>query len=290
MIYDVIILGSGVAGLTAGLYLGRANKKVMIIESGVLGGTVSSLETIDNYPGMPHTSGEKLINGLVSQVTELSANIDFMSITSIDFDKKCIYSGDKSFFYKSLIIATGTSYKQLNLPNVERYKFKGVSYCAVCDGRLYKDKEVVVVTDGMMGKSSIDYLKNIVGSLTIVDISGGYSDTSDDVKVYSQASVLEVFGDNYLSGIRINISGKFIDIRCDGLFVCLGKSTDISLFENDLKCAEGHICADENMHTNIEGVFVAGDVRVKSLRQIVTAISDGAIAGSEAIKYLETLR
>lgn len=290
MIYDAIVLGSGVAGLTAGLYLGRANKSVMIIENSVLGGTVASLETIENYPGMQHTSGEKLINGLISQVSELGVNIDFMTVTSIDFDKKCIYSGNNSFEYKTLIIATGTSYKPLKLQNASKFQFRGLSYCAVCDGRLYNGKNVVVVTDGLIGKSAIEYLSGLADNLSVVDISNNYHSTSDLVKVYSNSNIIEILGDKFVSGVRVRTEDGVVEIPCDGLFVSLGKATDISLFKDKLICENGHICSDENMHTNIEGVYVAGDVRVKSLRQIVTSASDGAIAGTEAIKYLTKMK
>lgn len=289
MIYDAIVLGSGVAGLTAGLYLGRANKSVMIIENSVLGGTVSSLDTIDNYPGMPHTTGEKLINNLVSQVAELGVNIDFMPVTSIDFDNKCILSDKTSLYYKTLIIATGTSYKTLNLPAVDRFRYRGISYCAVCDGRLYKGKDVAVIVDGNSGNSAIEYLSNLVNKLTVVDISSGCTLDKSNVNIYSNANVVDILGDNYVSGVKVETNGMMVNVPCDGIFISLGKESNISLFENRLKCKDGHICTDENMHTNIDGVYVAGDIRVKNLRQIVTAASDGAIAGTEAIKYITSI-
>lgn len=287
MVYDAIVLGSGVAGLTAGLYLGRANKSVMIIESSVLGGTVASLETIDNYPGLPHVSGEKLINTLLSQVAELGVNIDFLPVSSIDFDNKMVICDNIRLEYKTLIIATGSSYKTLNLPGIDRYRFKGVSYCAVCDGRLYKGKNIVVITDGNSGVGSIEYLSNLTDSISVVNISSNNCKiTKSNICVYDGAKVLDISGDNFVSNIQIEMNDSTIDIPCDGIFVSLGKASDIGLFKDKIKCANGHICSDENMHTNIDGVYVAGDIRNKSLRQIITAMSDGAIAGTEAIKYL----
>lgn len=288
MVYDAIVLGSGVAGLTAGLYLGRANKSVMIIENSVLGGTVASLETIDNYPGLPHISGEKLISTLLSQVAELGVSIDFLPVKSIDFDNKLVICDNIKLEYKTLIIATGSSYKTLNLSGIDRYRFKGVSYCAVCDGRLYKGKNIVVITDGDSGIGSIEYLSNLTDSITVVNISSSNksSISKHDICMYDDAKVLNISGDNYVSNIQIEMNDSTIDIPCDGIFVSLGKVSDISLFKDKIECVDGHICSDENMHTNIDGVYVAGDIRNKSLRQIITAMSDGAIAGTEAIKYL----
>lgn len=295
MVYDTIILGSGVAGLTAGLYLARGNKNVMLIEEGILGGTTATLGQVDNYPAMPHTSGERIINNLVSQVAEIGVIIDFLHINHIDFDKNTIYCDNLSdnskqitLQYKTLIIATGTSCKKLNIPTENKFRFKGLSYCAVCDGRLFKGKRVVVVTDGTSAKHDISYLMDICKDIVVVDSTDIFS--SDKLNVVNNARITEVVGKDFVEGVKILTPLGEKVIVCDGIFVSLGRCSDISLFENKLDNVDMHLLSDENMHTNIPNVFVAGDVRVKSLRQIVTAVSDGAIAGTEAIKYLSTLK
>jgi len=172
----------------------------------------------------------------------------------------------------------------LNVKNEDKFKQSGISYCAVCDGTLYKNKNIVVITDGYMGKSSIDYLANLTDKLTVLDLSSFYKD--EEHQVVNNTKILEFIGDSKIHQIKYLSDNQEHIIDCDGVFISLGKSTDISLYESKIKCANGYICSDEKMHTNTPNVFVAGDIREKSLRQIITACADGAIAGTEAIKYL----
>ena len=286
MKYDCVIIGSGVAGLTAALYIARSKKSVMIIEDSVLGGTTATLDKIENYPGYISISGMELIQNMIQQVSKLGVTIDFLNIKSIDFDKKTINCDNTLIEYKTLIIASGTSYKKLNIDSEDKFKFKGLSYCAVCDGALYKNKKIVVVTNGNSAKTSIDYLLNISKDIVVVDMGNKYFDSR--VELFSNVCIKEIKGNNFVEGILININGNDIIIDCSAVFVILGKETRLTLYDKiDIK--DGFIVSDENMHTNIEGVFVAGDVRYKSLRQIVTACSDGAIAGTEAIKFIQKI-
>lgn len=285
MKYDCVIIGSGVAGLTSALYLARAKKTVMIIENSVLGGTTATLDIIENYPGFQSISGIDLIQNMLTQISSLGVNIDFLQIQSIDFDKKLISCDNSVIEYKTLIIASGTSYNRMNLPNEDKFKFKGLSYCAVCDGSLYKNKRIVVVTHGHLGDSALDYLSNISNDIVVVN----YSDEVRDDKfiTYNNATPINILGKQFVEGLEINQNNKQIKIDCDAIFVSLGKRTDLSLYKNRIECEGMYILSDENMHTNIKGVFVAGDIRKKSLRQIITACYDGAIAGTEAIKYIQ---
>lgn len=284
MEYDVVIIGSGVAGLTAGIYAGRAKKSVLIIEDNVLGGTTATLTDIENYPGFSKISGFDLINNMCLQATSFGVNIEYLSINSIDFDKNTILSDNISIKYKTLIIASGTSYKRLNIDNEDFYKFKGLSYCAVCDGSLYRNKKIVVVTDGYSGKTSIDYLSNITKDIIVLDINDKFN--NDDFQVYCNVSIKKLSGDLLLDSIEFESNGEHIQLDIDGMFVAIGKESNLSLYEKHLDIEDGFLVTDENMHTNLDNVFVAGDIRKKSLRQIVTACADGAIAGTEAIKYL----
>ena len=284
MDYDIVIIGSGVAGLTAALYSIRGNKKVLIIEEDNIGGITSTLDEIENYPGYQKISGFDLISNIYNQVSMLGCEFLITNTQSIDFDNKYIVTSNGNINYKALIIASGSSYKKLNLPNEEKFKQNGISYCAVCDGNLYKNKHIVVITDGFSGKNSIDYLSNLSDKITVLDISHIYR--NDKINVYSNVTIKEFYGDSRIKGILINVDGNDFKIDCDGIFVSLGRITNIKLYQEKIITENGYIVSDENMHTNIDGVFVAGDIRKKSLRQIITACSDGAIAGTEAIKYL----
>lgn len=284
MKFDIVIIGSGVAGLTASIYAKRGNKSVAIIEADNLGGTTATLEKIENYPGYVEVSGFDLVNNMFTQATKLGVKFIFDKIKNIDFDNNLILANDNQIEYSTLIIASGSSYRKLGIQSEDKFSQKGISYCAVCDGALFKSKKIVVVTDGYTGKSSIEYLSNLTKDLLILDISKFYK--NDNLKVVNNVEILEFIGDNKLQKIKYKVDDVEYLIDCDGVFISLGKSTDITLYESKIKCANGYICADENMHTNIPNVFVAGDIREKSLRQIITACSDGAIAGTEAIKYL----
>lgn len=286
MVYDTIIIGSGMAGLTASIYLARAKKNVMIIEDAVIGGITATLDSIENYPGYENVSGMQLVQNTFKQASKLGVNVDLMHIKKIDFDSKSIITDKTTLYYKTLIIASGTSYKKLNLTEEDRFKFRGLSYCAVCDGSLYKNRKIIVVTNGNAGAEAIEYLSNITQDIEIVDISDKY--ISNKFKVYNNTNVTKINGKEFVESIDVKLpNDKITNLICDGLFVCLGKETNLDLYKSKIITENGYICSDEDMHTNIDGVFVAGDIRKKTLRQIVTACSDGAIAATEAIKYIQ---
>lgn len=289
MEYDIVIVGSGVAGLTAGIYAARAGKKTLIIENSILGGTTATLDVIENYPGFDKISGSDLVQKIFMQASSLGVNIEFYNIKSIEFKlKKIVLSNNDSISYGALIIATGISNKKLKLANADKYLFKGISYCAVCDGALYKNKNIAVLTDGNIGKSSIEYLSNLTDKIIALDISNKY--TNDKIKVYHNTEILEVKGEDKLTSIIIKSNGENTEINLDALFINLGKENDLNLFKEVLEIKNNFLVTNEDMQTNIDSVFVAGDIRFKSLRQIVTACSDGAIAANSAIKYLQRIK
>jgi thioredoxin reductase (NADPH) len=284
MKYDSVIIGSGVAGLTAALYLARANKSVLIIEDSIIGGTTATLDLIENYPGYDSISGNELVSKMFMQVSKLGVNINFMTINAIDFDNRIVFTAETNIEYKTLIIAAGTSVNKLNIDTEKQFLFKGLSYCAVCDGSLYKNKNIIVVTNGLTGKSSIDYLENITNNITVVDYAGNYS--SNKFEVINNSQIIKINGQNRIESIDIRLdNGEVVNKACDAVFVSLGKTTNLGLYDM-LDKQDGYLKTDENMRTNIDGVFVAGDIRYKSLRQIVTACADGAIAATEAIKFI----
>ena len=284
MLYDIVIIGSGVAGLSAGIYAGRANKSVLIIEDNNIGGTTVTLPNINNYPGFTNISGVELVSNMYKQCLNFDVKFDFLRIDSIDFDRNIIRTDNNIIEYKTLIIASGSTYKRLNIDTEEKFKLHGLSYCAVCDGNLYKNKKIIVFTKNNSAINSVKYLKNLTNDIIVMDISNGFA--VDGIECYHNVLPIEIIGDTNVKGIKamIGISEKVLN--CDGIFVDLGKVTDIDLYKDNLQNESGFLITDENLHTNIPNVFVAGDIRKKSLRQIVTACSDGAIASTEAIKYL----
>ena len=283
--FDVVIIGSGVAGMTAGIYSARSNKSVLIIEDGVLGGTTATLLDINNFPSYVSVDGIDLVQNMQKQCMQFGVQFEFESIESIDFDKNFIHlSNNQTIEYNTLIIASGTSSVKLNAKNEDKFKFKGLSYCAVCDGNLYKNKKLVVFTDNLSASHDIEYLLNLTNDITVCDINNGYK--SEKLKVFSNVTPIELMGENRVNKVKIKVGEEEKILDCDGVFVDLGKTTNLRLYEDKIKTEDGLISSDENMHTNIDNVFVAGDIRKKSLKQIITACADGAIAGTEAIKYL----
>lgn len=282
---DIVIIGSGVAGLTAGIYAGRANKSVLIIEENNFGGTTANLKSIENYPGFVKVDGIELVQNMQMQCMQFGVNFEFGTIVSIDFDNNIITMADKNQIeYKALIIACGSSPRKLNIEGEDIFKFKGVSYCAICDGNLYKNKKLVVFTNNNSAKKDVDYLLNISKDITVLDTSNGYQNSN--VKVLSNIKPVEITGDNVVKNITIDVDGKKQTLDCDGIFIDLGKYSNLDLYRNYINIENNQILSDADMHTNKSNVFVAGDVRKKSLKQIITACSDGAIAATEAIKFL----
>lgn len=288
MNYDVVIVGSGVAGLTAAIYVARAGKSSLVIENSIIGGTTATLESVENYPGFSGKTGGELINIMLGQVISLGVSIEMQNIVSIDFDKKELtFDNGQKCTYGALIISTGTSPIKLTVKGEEELKFKGLSYCATCDGRLYKDKKVVVVTSGVKGSDSIDYLSNLANEVIVLDTTDLYSNSK--YIVYNNVTIKEIIGSDYVEGIAFTMGEEQISIDCSAVFVCLGKNSDNTLFDGKIHTNNNKVITDDKMRTNIPGVYAAGDIRDKELRQIVTACADGAIAATEAIKFVSSL-
>ena len=175
MLYDIVIIGSGVAGLSAGIYAGRANKSVLIIEDNNIGGTTVTLPNINNYPGFTNISGVELVSNMYKQCLNFDVKFDFLRIDSIDFDRNIIRTDNNIIEYKTLIIASGSTYKRLTIDTEEKFKLHGLSYCAVCDGNLYKNKKIIVFTKNNSAINSVKYLKNLTNDIIVMDISNGFA-------------------------------------------------------------------------------------------------------------------
>lgn len=303
-IYDIIIVGAGPAGLTAGLYAVRANRTVLMFEKLVVGGQVVNSSEIANYPGVHTTSGAEIISTMQSQVEAFGAEIKYENVVDI---KKVdnvfqVIANDTIYKAKSVILATGNKSRKLNLPNEEKFLGRGVSYCAVCDGGFFRNKEVAVVGGGDSALEYTKYMSNIASKVYLVNKNlefKGDRTVHDFVKRLEKEGKIEVLagytttqlqGENNLERLVVvnNSTNESIELKVSGVFVAIGKDSANTLFLNEINQDEkGYIITDENMKTSIDGVFACGDVRKKSLKQIVTACSDGAIAATNCIKYID---
>lgn len=285
MEYDIVIIGGGVSGLTAAMYAGRSGMSTMLIEESYIGGITATLDNVENFPGIPNMNGMNFVTSLYGQALNANANIQIATINKIQFDENIVSTTMGEVSYKVLIIATGSSYKKLNVKGESEYLGKGVSYCAVCDGSLYKNKKIVVVTNGNSAKSSIEYLSNITNNIVVVDTSNNYH--NDNYKVYSNSIVKNIYGDDNVKGITISNENNEINLHCDGVFVDIGKFAKTDIFKECIDINNGHIVTNDSLQTNINNVFAVGDIREKSKKQIVTACADGAIAVLNAIKLIK---
>lgn len=309
-VYDLIIIGAGPAGLTAGLYAGRARIDTLIIEKSKDGGQIAITDEIENYPGaLEEETGPSLIARMSEQVKKFGAERVSDNITKVELagDVKKIY-GDKGEYHgKTVIIATGANPKPIGCPGEKEYAGKGVSYCATCDGAFFEDFEVYVVGGGDSAVEEAMYLTRFARKVTIIhrrdELRAAKSIQekafkNEKIDFMWDSGVIEVKGEDGImtSMIVQNLkTGEKKEIFADeedgifGLFVFIGFDPTTALFEGQVDMDRGYVISDENMKTNVPGVFVAGDCRIKSLRQVVTAAADGAIAATQVEKYLDNL-
>ena len=302
--YDIIIIGAGPAGMTAAIYACQARKKVLLLEKKVYGGQILKAEKVKNYPGFEEISGFDYSSKLYSQVKKLNPDIKFEEVISI-IDKKEskeVITPKSNYISKSIIIATGAESRKLGLNNEDKLLGKGISYCATCDGMFFKDK-IVAITGG--GNNAIDeaiYLSNIVKKLYVIyrrkefRIEATNLDElkeKNNVKFIMDSNIIDIKGEDKLESITIlnNTSKKESNLDIEGLFIAIGHIPVSSIFNNLINLNEkGYIISDETCKTNIDGIFVAGDIRIKDIRQLTTACSDGTIAALAACKYLSNLK
>lgn len=295
--YDIIIIGSGIAGLTSAIYALNNKRKVLILESQTYGGQIINSNIINNYPGFLEISGFDLMTNIYNQVKNLGGVIKYEEVLEITKNKKII-TKNETYEAKSIIISTGLAPRKLNLENEDKFIGKGISYCATCDGSFYKDKVVMVVGGGNTAIEDVIYLSNICKKVYLVyrrkelrkdvNLTEKVKELSN-VEIIYNSNIEKLNGDESLNSVDIinKDTEKITNIIIDGLFVAIGKIPSGNIFKDLLNVTEnGYIITDEDCHTNIEGIYAAGDIRKKKLRQLVTAASDGAIAAIEAIKYI----
>lgn len=302
--FDIIVIGGGPAGLTCAIYCARAGMKVLVIEKALLGGQVSLCSTIENYPGFPFgISGVELAGRFEDQAKKFGAEIvwgDAQSVV-IEGNVKKVILTDKIFSAKIIVLATGSEPKKLNVPGEEEFRGRGVSYCATCDGAFYKDKEIIVVGGGNSAISEALFLTRFVSKVTIIhrrnqlrsDRILAERAMADPKIEFMWSSVVEkIIGTKIVEGVEVLdlLENKRKIIRTDGVFIYVGEIPNTSLISDNVKLSDdGSVMVDEKMMTSVAGVFAAGDVVKKALRQISTAVGDGATAADSARKYLENM-
>lgn len=300
--YDIVVIGAGPAGLTAGIYARRASKKVLILEAVTYGGQIINTLDIENYPVEPHISGYDFATKLYNQTKDLGAEIIFEKAIDIKNkeDYKIVITNKNEYKCKTIIIATGAENRKLKLDKEDQLLGKGVSYCATCDGGFYKNKNVAVVGGGNTAIEDAIYLSDIAKNVYLIHRRDSFRadqvlleelKKKKNITYLLNSNVVKLNGDEKLESIEVENNGNVESINIDGIFIAVGRVPENQNFAKIINLNEnGYVIAKEDCHTNIDGIFAAGDNRIKSLRQLVTATSDGAVAATEAIKFINKNR
>ncbi|MGI6787281.1 MAG: NAD(P)/FAD-dependent oxidoreductase [Acholeplasmataceae bacterium] len=300
--YDLIIIGAGAAGMTAGIYAKRANLNLLIIEKSAPGGQMVTTGDIENYPGVGKMTGPELSMAMYNHADSLGVPFEFQEVVEVKAKGKVkvvVLEDGTELETKSILITTGAVPRTLGVPNEDKFTGRGISWCAICDGAFYKDKKVVFVGGG---NSAVDEALHMTGVASEVEVIQNLSHLTADsqtaerllncknVKVHFNSQVVEFIGDEVLEGVKVvDNEGKESIIKTDGVFEYIGLKPSTSIVKNfDLFDNWGYITVNERLETKEQGIFAAGDVISKSIRQIVTATSDGAVAVQSILKYLES--
>lgn len=295
--YDVIIIGAGPAGLSSALHLLRANKKVLLLEAKSYGGQIINAYKVENYPGIDSISGFDYATNLYRQVINLGGEIRYEMVTRIN-DDKTVFTDKNEYKAKAIIIATGATNRRLNVANEREFLGKGVSYCATCDGNFYRNKDVAVVGGGNTALEDALYLSDLANKVYLIhrrdEFNGEYKYLNElrnknNVEFVLNSTINKIIGDNHVEKLElINNNNESKTISVNGLFIAIGQEPKNEIFANIVELDQkGYIKTIEDVKTKSNGIYVAGDTRVKELRQLTTAVSDGAIAASIAIKEMK---
>ena len=299
MMYDLIIIGGGPAGLTAAIYGIRAGLSLLVLEGGQLGGQVAVSAEVENYPAVPHTMGWKLAFDMAEQVKEMDVPIRYEAVEALEADgeDKVVVTHRDRYRCKSVIIANGAKRRKLGCPGEDAFLGRGVSYCATCDGAFFRGRDVAVIGGGNTAVEDAVYLSGICSSVTLIfrrDQPTAQRRLLEaalarpNLRMMPRTRVEAIHGEEMVTGLTL-ADGKG-ELPVSGVFVAIGLEPDngpyASLVELD---PYGYIVSGEDCRTSAEGIFCAGDTRTKLLRQIVTAVSDGAVAATQAERYLSTL-
>ncbi|HOM68523.1 MAG TPA: thioredoxin-disulfide reductase [Candidatus Paceibacterota bacterium] len=301
-IYDVIIIGSGPAGLTAAIYAGRAELKTLVIAGVKYGGQLMDTTVIENYPGFPEgIKGSELIEKMIAQAQKFNAQIVFEDALKVELQEKIkkVYTFEKEYQAKTVILALGANPRKLNVTGEEKLWGKGVSACAVCDGALFKNKEVAVVGGGDSAMEEASFLTNFASKVYLIHRRDSFRAAvsmqkkvlnNPKIEILYNSEIEEIIGEEKIEALKIknnqNQSSKLLKV--DGLFLAIGHIPNTQILQGQLELDEdGYITTKNDVETSIAGVFASGDIKDKAYKQIVTATSGGAIAALKADKYLK---
>lgn len=292
--FDIIIVGAGISGMTAALYGARAGKKVLLLESSSYGGQIVNSLDVENYPGIKKIDGFTLMKNLYDQVMQYDVVYKDEEVVKVK-DLNTVVTGNREYYGKTIIIATGLKNRVLGLYGEKELIGKGISYCATCDGNFYKNKDVAVVGGGNTALEDVLYLSNIVNKVYLIlrrsEIRGdallaGQVKKCSNVEIIYNANIVSLNGEDKLISITLD---NDLELNIDGLFIAIGKVPDVARFANIVDIDENGFVISDDTTTKNKNVFVAGDCRTKKLRQLVTAASDGAVAATNAVEYLNNI-
>ncbi len=294
--YDCIIIGAGISGMTAAIYLKRAGKKVLVLEKETIGGQISSSLMVSNYPGFICISGPELISNIYDQLVNLDIPLEIEEVKSITTDKiKKVATDYNTYETKTIIISTGARYRLLNLPNEENLIGNGIHFCVACDGAFYKDKDVAVVGGGNTALVNALSLSDICKTVYIVQnlekLTGEIAlqekiKEKDNIIVLTSSIVKKINGEESLESVTIEKEKSEEELKLDGMFISIGLVPQNEIFKDIIKLDENNYIDSNDCNTNVEGIFTAGDCRTKKFRQLTTASGDGTTSALLAIDYL----
>lgn len=303
--YDVVIIGAGPGGMTAAMYASRANLSVLMLDRGIYGGNLNNTAEIENYTGFKSIKGPELAQQMYDGATQFGAEYAYGTVTGIELAgkmKKVTTDMGETYLAKAVVIATGSDHRHLDVPGEEEFSGRGVSYCAVCDGAFFKGKNLIVVGGGDAAVEEGVYLTQLAAKVTVLvrrdqlraePIIQAEAVNNDKMEFIFNTSVTAIIGDEIkVTGVKThnNQTGEDGELPADGVFIYVGNFPMTSAFENlGILDDQGWVKTDNQMRTAVPGIFAIGDVRQTPLRQVATAVGDGAIAGQQVYQYIKQL-
>ncbi len=297
---DIVIIGAGPAGLTAGIYAARAGKSALILEGECFGGQIVTAPLVENYPSVKTIKGYELAGNMVEQALELGVEMEMDRVSDIVKNEDgifTVYGMSEKYACRSVIIATGAKNRKMGLPREEALLGSGISYCALCDGAFFRNKEVAVAGGGNSALEEAIFLTSYCPKVYLIHRRAEFRAEQKLVEEFKSkpnaefvldSEIIELLGEQKLEGVKVKnkVSGEVKEVKFQGLFVAIGKVPDNGFIANKLALDDnGYIIAHEDCTTSIKGIFVAGDCRTKTVRQLTTATADGAIASVAACAY-----
>ncbi len=301
--YDIIIIGAGTAGMTAAIYALRGGKKTLILERENIGGQIALSPKVQNIPSIFEISGGEFADRLFSQISDLGVDFELEEVLKIEKSDKLftVTTDYNSYCAGAVILASGVRHRKLNVPGEEKFLGKGVYYCALCDGAFYTGRDVTLVGDGNTALQYALLLSDLASELTVVTMFDKFFGekalenalrAKDNVRIISDYVAAEILGGDVFTGVRFKKTkgDETFEHKTSALFVAIGQVADDALYKDLVETdAQGFIVTDDMMRTNVPGLYAAGDCRVKNVRQLTTAASDGAVAATDALAYLATI-